>query len=97
MIKITQDNNMTDRMGAVQVKNETELSCLIGPGADYDETRKHNDVTNLQVWSMPKSKLNCLDLFDQMWYVMKTRKDNDVIDRTDVVYIQNKIELSGPI
>ena len=28
---------------------------------------------------------------------MKTRKDNDVIDRTDVVYIQNKIELSGPI
>ena len=42
-------------------------------------------------------KLNCREWSDQVWFVTKTRKDNDVIDRTDVVYIQNKIELSGPI
>lgn len=28
---------------------------------------------------------------------MKTRKDDNVIDRTGVVYIENKIELSWPI
>ena len=28
---------------------------------------------------------------------MKTKQDNDVIDRIDVVYVENKTELSWPI
>ena len=43
---------------------------------------------------MPKSKLNYKDLFDRVQSVMKTRQDNNMIDRTDVVYAKNEIDLS---
>lgn len=49
---------------------------------------------NVQVWSTSKPKLNCQDLSDQVWSVMKTRQDIDVTDHIDVVYIKNEIELS---
>lgn len=40
---------------------------------------------------MLKSKLNCQVIYDQVWYVMKTRQDNDMIDRTDVVYANKNL------
>ena len=37
IMKMTQDNNITDRTGAVYAENEIELSQPIGLGAVYDE------------------------------------------------------------
>lgn len=42
---------------------------------------------------MPKKKLNCHDWFDLVWSTIKTRQDNDVTNRTDMVYAKNEIEL----
>ena len=39
-------------------------------------------------------KLNCHDLFDRVWYVMKTRQDNDMIDHTCMIYVKNDNEIS---
>ena len=41
-----------------------------------------------------KPKLNYQDLLNRVRYVTKTKHDNDMIDRTCVVYTKNKIELS---
>ena len=46
------------------------------------------------MWSTPKTILNCRDWLYWMWYIMKTRKNNDMIDCIGVVYTKNKIELS---
>ena len=46
---------------------------------------------------MPKTKLNYQDLSNLMRSMMKTRQDNNVIDYTGVVYIENKTKLSWPI
>ena len=48
------------------------------------------------VWSMVKSKLNCQGLSNQVWYVMKTRVDNEVSDYTCAIYDENDNELSWP-
>lgn len=48
----------------------------------------------LYVWFMSKLKLNYRDLFDLVRSMMKTRKDNNVIDRIGTVYAENDIELS---
>lgn len=37
MMKTKQDNDITNCTGMVNPRNETELSCPIGPGAIYDE------------------------------------------------------------
>ena len=42
---------------------------------------------------MSKLKLNSQDLFDQVQFMMKTRQDNDVIDRTSAIYVENEIKL----
>ena len=42
---------------------------------------------------MPKLKFNYWDLFDWVWSMMKTRKENNVIDRTGAVYSENETEL----
>lgn len=39
VMKIKQDNEMTDRIDATYVKNEIELSWPIGSGVVYDETQ----------------------------------------------------------
>ena len=46
---------------------------------------------------MPKTKLNCHDRFDRVWSMTQTRQDNNVIDRTSAVYVENEIELSWSI
>ena len=46
---------------------------------------------------MSKSKLNCWDLSNHVWFVMKTKLDNDVTNRISLVYAETKIELSRPI
>ena len=43
---------------------------------------------------MPKTILNYHDWLNWVSTVTKTRQDNDVIDHTDVVYIENETELS---
>ena len=44
-----------------------------------------------------KLKLNYHDLFDQVRPVMKTKQDNDVIDRISAFYVGNNNKLSWPI
>ena len=46
---------------------------------------------------MPKQKLNCWDLFDQVQSMIETRQDNDMTNCTSAVYSDNKIELLWPI
>ena len=46
---------------------------------------------------MLKSKLNYQDLSDRVWSMRKTRQDNDVTDRTGVIYVKNDIRLLWPI
>ena len=41
--------------------------------------------------------LNYHDRLNQVSIIMKTKKDNDMIDSTDMVNAKNKIELSWPI
>ena len=36
-MKTRQDNTVVDRWGAIYAKNDTELSCSIKSGANYDE------------------------------------------------------------
>lgn len=48
----------------------------------------------IQVRFTPKMKLNCHDRSEWVWYVTKTRKNNNVTDCIGVVYIENKTELS---
>ena len=37
MMKTRQDNNVTDRIGVVYTKNETQLSLLMGSSEVYDK------------------------------------------------------------
>ena len=38
--------------------------------------------------------LNCCDWLDKVQSIMKTKQDNDMTNRTDVIYVENDIELS---
>ena len=40
---------------------------------------------------MPKPKLKYWDLFDQVWFVIKTKQDNGVVDCTSAVYAENEV------
>ena len=44
--KTGQDNNVTDKIGAVYIENETELSWPIRSSAICDENQQENDATN---------------------------------------------------
>lgn len=47
MRKTTQDNNMTDQIGAVCTeKKKTELLWLIKSGSVYDKNQQENSMTN---------------------------------------------------
>ena len=46
---------------------------------------------------MLKLNWNCQDPSDYLQSMMKTRQDNDKIDRTSAVYAENEIELLCPI
>ena len=41
------------------------------------------------MWYTPKTKLSCLDQSDLVWFVMKTRQDNDVAYHTSAVNAEN--------
>ena len=51
----------------------------------------------IQKWSTSKMKLSCRDQSDRVWFVMKTRQDNDVTNRIGLVYVKTKPQFSGPI
>ena len=42
------------------------------------------------------TKQNYCDRSDQVWYVMKTKHDNDMIDRIGLIYVEIETELLGP-
>lgn len=50
-------------------------------------------MTNRTVWSMPKMGLNIYERSDRIWYIMKTRQDNDVTEGTGAVYDENETRL----
>ena len=60
----------------------------------FDWTDAIYDMTNLQVQFMTKPKVNCQDLSDWVWSMMKTKQDNYMIDGTSVVYAESDNELS---
>ena len=43
---------------------------------------------------MPKTIMNCRDQSDQVQSMTKTIEDNDMTDRTDVIYAKYDTELS---
>ena len=47
----------------------------------------------VQVWSTSKLKLNYRDLSNQVWPMMKTRQDNDVTNRTGMIYTENNTDI----
>ena len=51
----------------------------------------------VQIRSKLKTKLSCCDRKDWVWFVTKTKWDNDVTSRISLVYVETEIELSGPI
>ena len=40
---------------------------------------------------MPKMKLRCHNRLDQVWFKMKTRQDNDMIDLIDQSLLKSKL------
>lgn len=50
--------------------------------------------SNVYVWSTQKPKLNYRELSDQVQYVVKTRKDNNLTDYIGTLYIENDTEFS---
>lgn len=50
--------------------------------------------SNIYVWSTRKPKLNYRELSDQVQYVVKTRKDNNLTDYIGTLYIENDTEFS---
>lgn len=44
--------------------------------------------------STPKTKLSYGNRLDRVWFMTKTRQDNDLIDHIGLVYVKNDIELS---
>lgn len=57
------------------------------------KTRQDNNITNCMRLVNPKPTLNYCNLSDQVWFMMKKKQDNDIIDHTHVVYVKNKIKL----
>lgn len=51
----------------------------------------------VQVQSKPKLEMNYYDRSERMWYITKSREDNDLTNRTDVISTEYNIELSIPI
>lgn len=51
----------------------------------------------VQVWSTSKSELHYHDRLDKMWFILKSRQDNDVIDRIGITFVKCTTELSRPI
>lgn len=47
----------------------------------------------VQVWSMPKLKLNYWDLFNRVRSMMKAKQDNDMTDGIDAIYDKNEPQL----
>ena len=98
MMKINQDNDMTDRTDAVYAENDTKSSWQIGLGMVCDEnhTRQWRDwsyKSGLR-WNRKWTVKTCLTRCGLWW---KTREDNDMIDGISVFYIENNTKLSWPI
>lgn len=92
MTKTKQGNNVIDSIGMVYDKNITKLSRPIRLGMAYDKTKYNTMWSIFHVRSTLKIKLSYHDQLDRVWSVMKTRQDNDITYRTDVVYAKNDTE-----
>lgn len=80
-----QDNNVTNYRGAIYVKIETKLSSLIRKDAIYNEKL----IGQWCDWSYTYQ-----DQSDNVRSMTNMRQDNNVIDRTSPLNVENKIELS---
>ena len=66
----------------------------VGHESNDTIVRDHSEDMNQlrhQLGMNQKSKLNYRDLFDRVWSLMKTRQDNNVIDRTSAVSSKTKL------
>ena len=95
MKKTRQDNNVTNITSVIFVEYDTELLKQIRQCAIYDKKRGRTMMWIIvKVHSKLKINLNCHDLSDMIQSMRKTRQDNYVIDRTGVVYVKIRIEVS---
>ena len=87
---------MTNRISVLYIENEIELSWPIEPGVVYDKNeigQWHDRIGMIYIE-------NDTRLSTPIWpgtVVMKTRKDNKIIDCTSVVYAKIEIELLRPM
>ena len=51
----------------------------------------------VQVRSTPNMKLNYHDRSEKVWFMMNTRQDNDMTNRTSVILAEYDAELERPI
>ena len=47
------------------------------------------------VYVKNETELSCRS--NRVWFVKKTKQDNDVTNRIGLVYVETEIELSGPL
>lgn len=61
------------------------------------KSRQAKDVTYRISAITQNTILNNQDQSNSVWSITKVRQDNDMINCIDLLYIENKIELSRPI
>ena len=80
VIKTKQDNAMTNSIGAIYAKNETEL---LWPTDQLSVTRDKNQIGQWRDWMNMcglRQKLNCHYQSNQVSSLSKTRQANNVIN-----------------
>lgn len=85
-----------DRLYRFNLGHKWNWTIMINP-TQYDLWWRPEMTTTcliVQVQSTPKSKLIYHDRSNMMWYIMKSKQDNDTIDRTSVISVKYDIEMS---
>ena len=97
-MKTKQDNDVTESIGVIYVKNNIELSWPTGSGADYDENQIRQLHDQLYRCGLrQKKKLSSCDQSNRDRSMTKTKQNNEVTDHISLVYAEIDIELLGPI
>lgn len=93
-MKTWKNNNMNNRVGLIYIKNYIELLRPIGPVQSMMKPDKIMMLSIFHMRFMTKTKLSYYDQSDRVQYIMKTKQNNDITDRTGTIYAKNDTELS---
>ena len=85
-------------MGEVYIEKYTKLLGLIELGVVYEKQDKTTMWQIFHMWSTPKMKVRSCDWSDpKCFFFIKTKHDNYMADRIDMIYAKNDFELSWSI